>query len=104
MGSRIWASEILRGAPVIRDFLETTLAEWLTSREKIIRRWIDRGQLRPVEPRYCFYLIWATTQHYADFETQITALNQGQPLSDEQFARARAQVIDTVLRGVLVSI
>ena len=27
LGSRIWASEILRGAPVIKDFLETTLAE-----------------------------------------------------------------------------
>jgi TetR/AcrR family transcriptional regulator len=103
LGSRIWASEILRGAPVIRDFLETTLADWLSSREKIMRRWIDRGQIRPVEPRYFFYMIWATTQHYADFETQITALNQGNPLSDAQFAAARAQVIDSVLRGLLVS-
>jgi TetR/AcrR family transcriptional regulator len=100
LGSRSWASEILRGAPVIKDFLETTLAEWLASRETIMRRWIAAGKIRPLEPRYFFYMIWATTQHYADFEDQIRALNGGAPLSDEQFQKAKAQVIDTILLGI----
>jgi len=64
LGSRIWANEILRGAPVIGDFLETTLADWLSSREAIVRRWIDQGKLVAMEPRYFFYMIWASTQHY----------------------------------------
>ncbi len=34
LSSRIWASEIMRGAPVIQDFLETTLTEWVRSRER----------------------------------------------------------------------
>jgi len=89
LGSRIWASEILRGAPVIKDFLETTLAEWLASRETIMRRWIAAGKIRPLEARYFFYMIWATTQHYADFEDQIRALNGGAPLSDEQFQKPK---------------
>jgi TetR/AcrR family transcriptional regulator len=101
LGSRIWASEILRGAPVIGDFLETTLKDWLRSRETIIRRWIKAGKLVPMEPRYLFYMIWATTQHYADFEGQMTALNGGKPLSDAQFKNAKEQVIRTVLRGIL---
>lgn len=100
LGSRIWASEILRGAPVIKDFLETTLAEWIASREAIMRRWIEAGKIRPLEPRYFFYIIWATTQHYADFEDQIRALNGGAPLSDEQFQKAKAQVVDTILHGI----
>lgn len=100
LGSRIWASEILRGAPVIKDFLETTLAEWIASREAIMRRWIEAGKIRPLEPRYFFYMIWATTQHYADFEDQIRALNGGAPLSDEQFQKAKAQVVDTILHGI----
>ncbi len=100
LGSRIWASEILRGAPVIKDFLETTLAEWIASREAIMRRWIEAGKIRPLEPRYFFYMIWATTQHYADFEDQIRALNGGVPLSDEQFQKAKAQVVDTILHGI----
>ena len=100
LGSRIWASEILRSAPVIRDFLETTLAEWLASREALMRRWIAAGRLRPLEPRYFFYMVWAATQHYADFETQIMALNKGAPLSDAQFQAAKTQMIETMINGI----
>jgi len=38
---------------------------------------------------------------YADFARQIEVLNDGQPLSDEQFADATRQVVATILRGVL---
>ena len=56
-----------------------------------------------IEPRYFFYMIWATTQHYADFEGQMVALKGGNPLSDAQFETAKVQVIATLLRGVLPS-
>jgi TetR/AcrR family transcriptional regulator len=101
-GSRIFANEILRGAPEIQDFLETTLREWVESRGAIVRRWIEAGALKPIEPKTLFYMIWATTQHYADFAHQIETLNEGRPLDDHAFARARAEVIDTILGGVLV--
>ena len=100
-GSRIFASEIMRGAPAIADHLETTLKEWLTSRGAVVRRWIADGQIAPLEPAYLFYMIWATTQHYADFARQIEVLNGGQ-LTDAQFAAAKRQVVDTILRGILV--
>jgi TetR/AcrR family transcriptional regulator len=99
-GSRIFASEIMRGAPAIADHLETTLQDWLTSRGAVVRRWIADGKIAPVEPAYLFYMIWATTQHYADFARQIEVLNGG-PLSDAQFATAKRQVVDTILRGIL---
>lgn len=102
-GSRIFASEILRGAPEIQDFLETTLRSWVESRGAIVRRWIASGVLRPIEPRTLFYMIWATTQHYADFAHQITTLNGGHPLDDAAFARAKAEVIATILGGVLAA-
>ena len=51
LGSQIWASEIMRGAPVIQDFLETTLADWVESRGRVVRRWIGEGKLRPIEPQ-----------------------------------------------------
>ena len=56
-----------------------------------MRRWIAEGKLRPIEPSTLFYMIWATTQHYADFARQIEVLNDGQPLSDEQFAEPRGR-------------
>lgn len=99
LGSQIWASEIMRGAPVIQDFLDTTLTQWVQSRERVVRRWIAEGKLRPLEPRILFYMIWATTQHYANAAHEIATLEKG-PLTDEAFERAKRQVVETILDGV----
>jgi TetR/AcrR family transcriptional regulator len=101
LASQIWASEIMRGAPVIQDFLETTLAEWVESRARVVRRWIREGKLRPIEPRYLFYMIWATTQHYANAAHEIATLENGRPLDDVQFQYARRQVIETIVGGLV---
>jgi TetR/AcrR family transcriptional regulator len=103
LGSRIWASEIMRGAPVIQDFLETTLAEWVDSRGRVVRRWIEAGKLRPIEPRYLFYMIWATTQHYANAAHEIATLDQGRPLDDAKFEFAKRQVIETIVAGLIAA-
>ena len=100
-GSRIFANEILRGAPEIQDFLETTLRAWVAERGATVLRWIDEGRLRPVDPKTLFYLIWATTQHYADFAHQITTLNDGHPLSEDAFEQAKATVATIITAGVL---
>jgi TetR/AcrR family transcriptional regulator len=100
LGSQIWASEIMRGAPVIQDFLDTTLTQWVRSRERAVRRWIAEGKLRPIEPRYLFYMIWATTQHYANAAHEIATLEKG-PLTDEAFEQAKRQVVETILGGVI---
>jgi TetR/AcrR family transcriptional regulator len=101
LSSQIWASEIMRGAPVIQDFLETTLTQWLQSREAVVKKWIAAGKLRPIEPKFLFYMIWATTQHYANAAHEITTLERGRPLDDDTFARAKQQVVQTILGGVV---
>jgi TetR/AcrR family transcriptional regulator len=100
LSSQIWASEIMRGAPVIQDFLDTTLTQWLRSRERVVRKWIAEGKLRPIEPKFLFYMIWATTQHYANAAHEIASLENGRPLNDETFERAKRQVVETILSGV----
>ncbi|CUA99534.1 TetR/AcrR family transcriptional regulator [Pannonibacter indicus] len=100
MGSKVWANEILHRAPVIQDYLETTLRDWTASRIAIIDRWVAEGRMDPVDPRTLLYMIWATTQHYADFIHQIETLNGGAPLSEAQFALARENVVRIVLSGV----
>ncbi|MBV8472909.1 MAG: TetR family transcriptional regulator C-terminal domain-containing protein [Hyphomicrobiales bacterium] len=100
LGTQIWTSEVMRGAPVIQDFLETSLSQWVSSRERVVRKWIAAGKLRPIEPRPLFYLIWATTQHYANAAHEIATLEKG-PLGDEAFERAKRQVVETILAGVV---
>ena len=99
-GSKVWASEVMHGAPVIQDYLETTLRDWTNGRIAVIQRWIDEGKMKPVNPRHLLYLLWATTQHYADFGHQIQTLNSGKPLSEVQWKEAKASVKDMVLRGI----
>ena len=100
LASRIWSAEIMRGAPIIQDFLDTTLRDWVAAREKSVRRWIAAGKLKPIEPKVLFYMIWATTQQYANAAHEMATLNGGEPLDDAAFERAKAQVVETILGGV----
>lgn len=99
-GSKVWASEVMHRAPVIQDYLETTLVEWTEGRMAVIRRWIDEGQMDDINPRHLLYMLWATTQHYADFGHQIETLNDGAPLTDAQWKAAKASVKSIILKGI----
>ncbi|GAA6179626.1 MULTISPECIES: TetR/AcrR family transcriptional regulator [unclassified Shimia] len=99
-GSKVWASEVMHGAPVIQDYLETTLTEWTNGRIDVIERWISEGRMEPIDPRHLLYMLWATTQHYADFGHQIETLNKSAPLSDAQWEDAKASVKGIILRGI----
>ena len=99
-GSKVWASEVMHGAPVIQDYLETTLRDWTTGRAALIRAWIDEGKMKPVNPEHLLYMLWATTQHYADFGHQIETLNGGSALSDRQWREAADTVKTIILRGI----
>ena len=99
-GSKVWASEVMHGAPVIQDYLETTLRDWTNGRISVIQRWIDQGQMAPINPRHLLYMLWATTQHYADFGHQIETLNGGKPLTDRQWQAAKEGVKAMILRGI----
>ncbi len=104
LGSKVWANEIIQRAPIIQDYLEITLREWTDSRTGMIQRWIDEGKILPIEPRYLLYMIWATTQHYADFGHQIATLNDGKELSDEQWEEAKRTATGIILRGIGVAV
>lgn len=72
--SRLFAGEILQGAPRMRPELETHLKELFDEKCALITDWVTQGRLPPLDPRHLIFSIWATTQHYADFETQVDVL------------------------------
>ncbi|GGE23984.1 TetR family transcriptional regulator [Aureimonas endophytica] len=98
--SRLFVNEILAGAPVIGPFLETRLRGLVTEKAAIIRGWVTEGRLAPIDPVHLIFAIWATTQHYADFDVQIRAIlgrEVGRPGFREQTAQA---VLSIILNGV----
>ena len=72
--SRLFANEILHGAPAITDYLKGPLKLLVDEKAAVIRGWSAEGRLRPIEPHHLIFAIWVTTQHYADFDVQVHAL------------------------------
>ncbi|NCQ25064.1 MAG: TetR family transcriptional regulator [Rhodobacteraceae bacterium CG17_big_fil_post_rev_8_21_14_2_50_63_15] len=72
--SRLFANEILQGAPRMAPHLESVLKPLVDDTARLIEAWIAAGKLAPVDPRHLLFSIWATTQHYADFEAQVQVL------------------------------
>lgn len=76
--SRLFANEILQGAPRMGPHLESGLKPLFDTKCAVIRGWADAGQIAPVDPRHLIFSIWATTQHYADFDAQVRVLMAGE--------------------------
>jgi TetR/AcrR family transcriptional regulator len=72
--SRLFAGEIMRGAPILGEVLSGSLKALVDTECAVIQGWIDAGKLAPVDPRHLIFAIWATTQHYADFDVQVRAV------------------------------
>jgi TetR/AcrR family transcriptional regulator len=72
--SRLFANEMLQGAPRIRAALEGELRDLVQEKSAVLRRWMDQGRIAPVHPVHLIFAVWALTQHYADFDVQVRAV------------------------------
>ena len=100
-GSKVWANEIISGAPEMEEILSSKLKKWVDSCVKSINRWVELEKIVNVgDAHTLLYMSWATTQHYADFDYQVMILNNGKKLTDSEFEEKKQQVINLVLRSV----
>nr|WP_306265801.1 TetR family transcriptional regulator C-terminal domain-containing protein [Pararhizobium sp. IMCC3301] len=98
--SRLYANEILHGAPLLANVLKGHLKALVEEKAAVIRHWCETGKLNPVDPYHLIFMLWAATQHYADFEVQVSAL-LGDAGRDETY-RAAEDTLETVLmKGLL---
>jgi TetR/AcrR family transcriptional regulator len=72
--SRLFAIEILNGAPRLSNELDGSLKTLVDRTVKMFRAWMDEDRLAKVDPYHLIFSIWATTQHYADFATQMRSV------------------------------
>ncbi|WP_054308307.1 TetR family transcriptional regulator C-terminal domain-containing protein [Mesorhizobium sp. 1M-11] len=72
--SRLFANEILQGAPRIMPLLEGELKSLVEEKVAIIKDWMRAGKIVRTDPWHLIFSIWATTQHYADFDVQVRAV------------------------------
>ena len=94
--SRLFANEILHGAPAISDFLKGHLKQLVDEKAAVIHRWIAEKRLAPVDPYHLIFTIWAVTQHYSDFSVQVGAV-LGQRSEEAGFYDETARAVSAII-------
>ena len=97
--SRIFASELIHGAPVLNEYLHSDFKIWLQSKVNVIETWIKQGLIDDVNPHHLLFLIWSSTQHYADFNVQVVAALDKEAMSDDDFDAVVSSLTKIILKG-----
>ena len=97
--SKVYAMEIIQGAQHLKEFARTYLRQWVREKSKIFQHWIDNGEMRDVDPVHLIFLIWSSTQNYADFETQILTIMNRADYEEEDAEHVTKFLTDIILRG-----
>ena len=98
--SRLFCMEMLAGAPLLMDELTGDLKTLIDEKSALIAGWVKSGKLAPIDPHHLIFMIWASTQHYADFAPQVEAVT-GATLRDETFFN---QTVENVQRMIIEGI
>jgi TetR/AcrR family transcriptional regulator len=99
LASKIFANEIIQGAPRISEYLNSDFRHWLKSKSSVVEHWIKQKKMDPIDPLFLIMLIWSATQHYAEFSTQVSAVLDKPQLTDQDYDNAADNLIYIILKG-----
>ena len=99
LASKVYANEMIRGARHTGDFLKNELRSLVKEKAKVLEAWVAAGRMDPIDPVHLFSVIWAATQHYADFEVQVGALVGRRQLAAKDYDAAAETIVRMVLKG-----
>jgi TetR/AcrR family transcriptional regulator len=99
-GSKVYANEIISGAPHLSATMKERLLHHLDADLKLVNRWIAEGKMDAIDPAHLFFMIWAATQTYADFSAQIEIALGKRKLSAADFEDASKFVTHVILKGI----
>ncbi|WP_312387000.1 HTH-type transcriptional regulator RutR [Atlantibacter hermannii] len=94
--SRLFCMEMLQGAPLLMGELAGDVRPLVEEKSAIVAAWVAQGKLAPVDPHHLIFMIWATTQHYADFSVQVEAVT-GATLKDDAFFRHTVENVQRMI-------
>lgn len=99
LASRIFAMEIISGGECLSTHFNQDYRSWFRGRAAVFEAWIAAGRMDPVDPVNLIFLLWGSTQHYADFATQIAFVTGRKRMSKQDFADAADNLIQIILKG-----
>jgi len=101
-GNAVFTREIMAGAPRYQDVLKAQVMPLLHADVARFERWANEGRIRQLDFTHLMFLIWSSTQAYADLGPQFS-LYMGKPSLDEaDFERARKLITDLIWHSLKV--
>ena len=97
--AKIFAGEILRGAQLMGGRLEGIYSDWLESKVGVLRSWMQEGKMDSLDPYHVIFMIWSSTQHYADFDFQVKTALKIQEYSEDDFEKISETLTHIILKG-----
>ena len=100
--SRLFALEIIQGAPHILPILKGPLKKLFKRKAKVIQTWQEQGKISAeIDPELLILNIWGITQNYADFATQIEMVTGKTLRNRNLYQRSIEHTVHMMLYGVL---
>ncbi|MEX6504089.1 TetR/AcrR family transcriptional regulator [Pseudomonas zhanjiangensis] len=97
--SRIFAMEVISGGECLSQFFNQDYQSWFRGRAAVFQAWIAAGKMDPIDPVHLIFLLWGSTQHYADFASQICRVTGRSRLTKQDFAEAGDNLVRIILKG-----
>ena len=98
--SRLYATEVISGAAFIGSFIEKVSTPLLLKKVATVEAWAASGAIVPISTVDLFFCIWAMTQAYADFSSQMTIMKHKKVLESADYDAAKATIVQLVLGGL----
>ncbi|WP_309491484.1 TetR family transcriptional regulator C-terminal domain-containing protein [Trinickia mobilis] len=96
----MYGMEVISGAKFYRKEIKHKIVPSLRMDIEVCERWIRAGKIAPTNATHLLFTIWAMTQSYADFSTQMALLMDSKKLTHKDFDAAEKLIVDMVLAVV----
>ncbi|MFP6849800.1 MAG: TetR/AcrR family transcriptional regulator [Pseudomonas sp.] len=97
--SRIFAMEVISGGECLSEYFNQDYLSWFRGRAAVFEAWIAAGKMDPVDPVHLIFLLWSSTQHYADFASQVCRVSGKARLTKQDIEHAGNNLIHIILKG-----
>ena len=101
--SRVYAMEVISGAQLYGDQIQKRVVPLLRKDIEVFERWISEGRIGPINATHLLFAIWAMTQSYADFSTQMALVLNRRQLAKKDFDDGEKLIVDMVLAAVTLA-